>query len=283
MNSVMTMSKEFYDKMAQMRADENGREHHRVTERGRNASRTEVRRDDSPAVFDDEWDDYLPTDLAERDRSPRRGASRRDHTSRARGRGAHDQRDDARQQQDRREESGRDRRDRGRHNRRPQQDSSESQSDAEESKGSTAGSAKASREETTAIVSKPDASNSANVPDWVRDLVDPLAAAMPMNAVMPKVVVIPDRFVSKVVGYQGDTLKEIQMSTGTYIQMDNSRCRTEGVAIATITGQMQANIDNAEMMIQYRIQNGIQTQQAYVNGKHGMGKGGYLQMGLGLL
>lgn len=102
-------------------------------------------------------------------------------------------------------------------------------------------------------------------------------------SIVPKVCVIPDRFVSKVVGFQGCTLKEIQMTTGTCVQLDQSQIRSQGVAIATITGSVQDHIDQAEMMIKTRIQSGIMTQQAYVNGKHGMGKGGYLQMSLGML
>lgn len=121
-----------------------------------------------------------------------------------------------------------------------------------------------------------------DVPDWLQDMVGVQPMAM-MKPPEPRVVVVPDRFVSKVVGYQGCTVKEIQMMTGTYIQMDQSRVKRDGFGVATITGPCQSNIDHAELMIKQRIDNGIATQQAYVAGKHGMGKGGRLQMGLGII
>jgi len=116
----------------------------------------------------------------------------------------------------------------------------------------------------------------------LKDLVDP-GMAVPPKPPEPRVVAVPDQFVSKVVGYQGCTLKEIQLATQTYIHMDQSTIRQKGYAVAMITGQNAANLDAAENFIKTRIEQGLQTQRMYAAGKHGMGKGGRIQMGLGII
>merc|ERR1719197_1928275 len=95
----------------------------------------------------------------------------------------------------------------------------------------------------------------------------------PVRATEPRVIVVPQQFVSKVVGFQGCTVNEIQLATRTYIQMNQSTSR-QGYSVATITGPDVAALDAAEHAIKTRIESGVTTQQMYASGKFGMGKGG---------
>jgi len=83
---------------------------------------------------------------------------------------------------------------------------------------------------------------------------------------------IPEQFVSKVLGYQRCIINEIQSTTQTSIHMNQNLGK--GYTVATITSTVAGAVEKAEAMIQTRIDAGMKTQAQYAQGYHGMGKGG---------
>jgi len=125
-------------------------------------------------------------------------------------------------------------------------------------------------------------STKSDVPDWVRDLVDPTPqpAAAPVSSGQ-RFICIPEQFVSKVLGYQRCIINEIQTTTQTSIHMNQNLGK--GYTVATITSTIPGAVEKAEAMINARIEAGMKTQAAYAQGYHGMGKGGKATLSSGAL
>jgi len=212
----------------------------------------------------------------DRDRRDDRGRGRdsdrgrgRDSRDRGRGRDYRDGRDDRDRRDSDRDRYARDRRDRD--------DDRSRDGDREEKRQSPV----------RADVGREEDNKKSDVPDWVRDLVEeprpppPVPASqlppMPQMGGPPsgpvsnpgaRTVIVPQQFVSKVLGFGGCTVNEIQLKTKTYIKM-NQDTRPQGYSTAIITSTLYNDVealDKAEAMIRERIDSGMNAQSNFQKG-----------------